>query len=238
MVEWKAILMIYPAIEVSLPLSWLRKKKFKHQLTQEEVDDALAAWQHFPALAEECSQGEVTVKIDTTYIDRTINSLTEMGEKIYWPSPVDTKPELDRIVTADTYDSVFVFWPLQNPATGESIPSGGWGLGMGASALSNNATYAAVGNSPRENWTRPKIGEIWLHEWLHGVCNHFAQKGFHMPDGDADGGGRSGYTQSDEHGWTGFYHDLMCGNVNASGQEVWIPAEAWRQGSIQSNLSA
>ncbi len=232
MVEWKAILMIYPSIEVGLPLGWLRNKDFKHQLQQAEVDDALEAWKHFPELAHECSEGEVTITTDTVYIERSLNSLTAMGDKIYWPSPIDTKPEIDRIVTPGKYDSIFVFWPLVNSATGEAIPSGGWGLGMGPSEQSNHATYAAVGNSPREDWIRPRIGEIWLHEWLHGVCNHFSQKGFQMPGGDADGGGRSGYTQSEDHGWTDYYRDLMCGNVNANGQGTGITTEAWRMGSI------
>jgi hypothetical protein len=232
MVEWKAILMIYPAIDVSLPLGWLRNKEFKHQLNQSEVDDALEAWKHFPDLAYECSEGEATIITDTVYIERTLNSLTAMGDKIYWPSPADTKPEIDRIVKPGKYDSIFVYWPLMNAENGEVIPSGGWGLGMGPTAQANNCTYAAVGNSAHEDWIRPRIGEIWLHEWLHGVCNHFSNQGFQMPSGDADGGGRSGYTQSEEHGWTDYYRDLMCGNVNTNGQGSGITTEAWRTGSI------
>lgn len=233
MVNWRAILLIYTETQVRLPGNWFLKRSFQLQLSAQDISEALESFAYFPALAHECSQGEVTLTTTITQIARPLNSLTEMGDGLYWPSPTDTKPELDEFAPPGSFDSVFVLWPQNNPQTGELIPSGGWGLGMGPSDWSNGATYATLANAPTEAWMRPKIGEVWLHEWLHGVCHHFAQQGFVMPDGDADGGGRHGYLQSDEIGWCGFYHDLMSGNVIANGQPTGIPAAAWQQGAIQ-----
>lgn len=232
MANWRAILLIYNETKVRLPGNWFSKRSFRSQLSARDISDALESFNHFPALAHECSQGEAAVTTTVARIDRPLHSLTEMGNGIYWPSPTDTKPELDEFVLPGSFDSVFVLWPQNNPQTGESIPSGGWGLGLGASEWSNGATYATVANAPTEAWTRPRIGEVWLHEWLHGVCHHFAQQGFVMPDGDADGGGRHGYWQSEEMGWCEFYRDLMSGNVLSNGRTAGIPAEAWRRGSI------
>ena len=67
-----------------------------------------------------------------------------------------------------------------------SVRSAGWGLGMAASVWSNNATYATVSNTESWGWQTPIVGEVWLHEWLHGVCAYFAGQGYLMPDGDAD----------------------------------------------------
>jgi hypothetical protein len=235
MVNWRAILLIYDQINVRLPSGWFSKQTFQAQLSPAEIADALASFQHFPALAHECSQGEVTVTTQVAHIARPLDSLTEMGEGLYWPALTDTKPELNEFVPPGSYDSVFVLWPQNDPQTGASVPSGGWGLGMGASDWSNGATYATVANAPRATWLRPRLGEVWLHEWLHGVCHHFAQQGYAMPDGDADGGGRHGYWQSDETGWCAFYRDLMTGQVLSGGQVTGIPAEAWRTGSIHSS---
>lgn len=234
MANWRAILLIYDQINVRLPRNWFFKQTYQAQLSEDEITDALTSFAHFPALAHECSQGEVTVTTEISRIARPLNSLTEMGERLYWPSPTDTKPELDEWVPFGAYDSVFVLWPQNNWQTGVSVASGGWGLGMGASHWSNGATYATVANAPSEAWHRPQLGEVWLHEWLHGVCHHFAQQGYAMPDGDADGGGRHGYLQSDETGWCAFYQDLMTGQVRSGGQATGIPAAAWRTGSPRS----
>ncbi len=234
MVNWQALLLIYAEINVRLPGHWFSKRFFHSLLSAREISDALASFAQFPALAYECSQGEVTVTTTVARIDRPLNSITAMGDGIYWPSPTDTKPALDQLAPPGSFDSVFVLWPQTNSLTGACVRSGGWGLAIGASEWSNGATYATIANAPTAVWQRPKLGEVWLHEWLHGVCHHFAQQGFVMPEGDADGGGRHGYLQSDELGWCAFYRDLMSGNVLSGGQATGIPADAWRIGSIHS----
>ncbi len=237
MINWHALLLIYPRLEVRLPGGWFRRRLFNHQLSEAEIQDALRSFACFPLLAQECSLGEITLSATVQRIARPLDSLTTMGAGIYWPSPSDTKPELDELLLPGTFDSVFVLWPQQNLQTGELIPSGGWGLGLGASDWSKGATYATVANTRTEVWERPVIGEVWLHEWLHGVCHHFAQQGFVMPDGDADGGGRHGYVQSDTTGWLAYYRDLMSGKVLSGGVETGIPIEAWRLASIPRKLN-
>jgi hypothetical protein len=235
MVDWQALLLIYVNLNVQLPGSWFARQSFQSQLAPRDIRDALHSFEAFPALARACSQGEVDVALTVARIERPLTSVTEMGAGMYWPSPTDTREELDELAPPGAFDSIFVLWPQTDPKTGATIPSGGWGLGMGASEWSNGATYATVANAPTEHWRRPRVGEVWLHEWLHGVCHHFAAQGFVMPDGDADGGSRHGYLQSAENGWCEFYCDLMTGNVQSGGQATGIPATAWRRGSICSN---
>jgi hypothetical protein len=85
-----------------------------------------------------------------------------------------------------------------------------------------------VANAASWAWKIPIVGEVWLHEWLHGVCRIFAEKGFAMPEYDADGGGSHGYIQSETTGWTSFYRDLMTGQVVEDGEKKGITAGAWR----------
>lgn len=98
---------------------------------------------------------------------------------------------------------------------------------MGASEWSNGATYAVVANAPAQAWRGEAPGEVWLHEWLHGVCHHFASRGHVMPARDADGAEVHGYARSKAEGWTDYYRDLMSGNVVEDGRKLGIPLAAW-----------
>jgi hypothetical protein len=53
-----------------------------------------------------------------------------------------------------------------------------------------------------------------------------------MPPGDADGAERNGYRRDPEKGWCEYYRDLMTGRVVVHGENVGIPAEAWRSGAV------
>ncbi|HKR00116.1 MAG TPA: hypothetical protein VJT09_05555 [Pyrinomonadaceae bacterium] len=187
------------------------------------------SFRQFAPLVEELSNGEAGISQDIIYPDRCLDSLTSMGRAGYWPSPDDTRQELDEFAPAGKYDSIFVLWPQTNLKTGRQIHSGGWGLGVRATDWSNGATYATVANARRAIWDVPVVGEVWLHEWLHGVCRYFEERGYTMPHGDADGGGRHGYVQSATTGWTEYYRDLMTGQVSEDGAHLGITAEAWRE---------
>jgi len=164
-------------------------------------------------------------------VDRCLDSLTAMGEGLYWPSPSDTRSELDRIAPSGSHDSVFVLWPQTDLSSGVQVPSGGWGLAIGATDWSNGATYATVANASSATWSEPVRGEVWLHEWLHGVCDHFRSRGFRMPPGDADAGERCGYRPEAGLGWSRYYGDLMTGQVQVGRSRLGISPEVWRSGS-------
>jgi len=227
-VTWRALLVVYRRIRVGAPVP------FEHVLPDVDVAEGVDSFRHFPALATRLSGGEVAVEIVLAGADRPLDSLTPMGEGIVWPSPTDTRPELDELAPAGSYDSVFVLWPQRDPARGAHVPTGGWGLAIPATDWSNGATYATVANAEPRTWAGPIRGEIWLHEWLHGVCELYARRGFDMPDGDADGGERSGYRHSPETGWCDYYGDLMTGRVAIAARRLGVTPEAWRTGSILS----
>jgi hypothetical protein len=225
-VTWRALLIVYRTID--LP------GEFRHTLSDAEVAAGVESFSRFPALATELSGGEVGVTYEVVDASRPLSTLTSMGDDMRWPSPDDTRTELGRLARPGTFDSLFVLWPQRDLATGAEVRTGGWGLAIRATRWSNDATYATVANASDAIWSRPVVGEVWLHEWLHGVCDHFARRGYEMPPNDADGGGRAGYEQTPVEGWTGYYRDLMTGNVRVDGRHTGIPAEAWRTGSILS----
>jgi hypothetical protein len=227
MTIWRSSLLIYDSIDVQLRNRSGRPERFNHFLTDAEVRDGIRSFQQFPSLVEELTFRRASVRYQVHKVERYLITLTPMSDGMYWPSPGDTREEIDRLAAPGSYESIFVLWPQHNFKDGISVQSAGWGLGMAATAWSNNATYATVGNAESWIWQIPVVGEVWLHEWLHGVCVYFAGQGYLMPEGDADGGARHGYTQSRISGWTDYYRDLMRGNVLEAGTSKGIPLEAW-----------
>jgi hypothetical protein len=225
---WRSLLLIYGAIDVRLRDRSGSSERFIHFLTETEVRDGVRSFERFPSLVEELTSGRAGVRYRIERVDRCLTSLTQMSEGMYWPSPTDTREEIDLLAAPGLYESIFVLWPQHDSKNGTSVRSAGWGLGMEASNWSNNATYATVSNTESWSWQIPMVGEVWLHEWLHGVCAYFSGRGYRMPDGGADGGERHGYIQSRVSGWTDYYRDLMTGNVLDAGTLKGIPLDAWR----------
>ena len=233
MILWKALLLVYGCIDVRLSEGEEDPDRFVHSLSELEVEDALASFRHLPALVADLSGGEAGLRQRVVTVERCLDSLTLMDDGLYWPSPSDTRVELDREAAPGTCDSVFVLWPQNHSRTGAQVRSGGWGLAIGAGVSTNRATYATVANASSAVWSEPVPGEVWLHEWLHGVCDHYARRGFGMPPGDADGGDRLGYRRETALGWSRYYRDLMTGRVLVRGRQTGITAQAWRSGSTR-----
>ena len=229
---WRAVVLVYRNAEVDYTDGGGKQQHFSNKLADEEVRAAVWSFRQFPSLAYEHSNRQAVVQYAIVYPTRAINSVTKCGKDDYWISPNDVREEINKYAPKGTYDSILVLAPLSNHSTGKSVPSGGWGLAIGPSDWSNGATYCTVGNAPVDGWNEPRPGEVWLHEWLHGVCAHFAGKGITMPAGDADAGGSHGYEHSSVEGWGEFYRDLMNGRVLEKKRRTGITKAAWETGAI------
>jgi hypothetical protein len=228
-VAWKALLIVYRELNVRPRQGRWGRRSFHHVATRQEIVDAVESFRAFPQLVGELTAGAAQVEHSIVEVDAVLRSLTEDGGPFFWPSPNDTRRELDKFAPAGSYKSIFIFWPQNDTQKRTSIPCRGWGLGMAASDWSNCATYAVVANAPSSDWHREAPGEVWLHEWLHGVCHHFAAHGHAMPTPDADGAEVHGYKRSHTAGWTDYYRDLLTGNVMENGKLVGIPRNAWQE---------
>ena len=228
--RWRALLIVFRELNVRLPSGRWRKQHVHHVATDQEVGDAVESFRGFPCLAAELTSNAVQVEPVVVQTNRPLSSLTRDGDLSFWPSPDDTRLELDQLAPRGSYESIFIFWPGRDFAKGTFVPCRGWGLGMGASDWTKGATYAVVSSAPSSAWRGEALGEVWLHEWLHGVCHHFSSQGYAMPERDADGGELHGYVRSPNAGWTEYYRDLMSGNVSEDGARRGIPRTAWERG--------
>ncbi len=230
--EWRVLCLVFRDIDVEFLDECCRPRSFKYSLRPAETEKALWSFRQFPALASECSGGMARIRYDIEFAGRPLTSLTPAGGPAYWPSPADVRPELAR--RAGAYDSVFVLWPQNDRANSAQVPSPGWGLAIGPGHIPGGGTYCSIANAREYCWDIPLGGEVWLHEWLHGICDFFEGKGFAMPEQNADGGGLHGYTQSPVSGWGKYYRDLMTGRVVENGHMTGITPAAWLSGTIRS----
>jgi len=229
---WKALLLVYHNTDVTYTDSEGTTRRLTTALPNAEILKALWAFRQYTSIAHDFSAREALVQYDIVHITRPITSITSLGSAGYWVSPSDVMIELDQYAPSGSYDSVFVHWAQCNPDFSQCVPSAGWGLGLQPTGWSHGATYATVTNASDWTWEVPTVGEIWLHEWLHGVCSYYAGLGYTMPAGDADGGGSHGYPWSPTTGWGAYYRDLMVGQVMENGEPTGITAEAWQTGDI------
>ena len=254
---WKTLLLVYRELDVRLPIrrGFLVERdsveplkrgsahstssgqaehrptktgtRFHHVASDHEIADALDSFTGFPALVSELTNGRAGIEYEIVRPDHALTSLSCESPSRFWPSPDDIRSDLDEFAPSGKYHSLFVFWPQRDLKNGTAVPCDAWGLAMGASDWTNHATYAAIANAPSSAWRNEARGEVWLHEWLHGVCAHFVKRGHVMPERDADGGELHGYVRSPTKGWTEYYRDLMNENVLEDGKRFGIPGDAW-----------
>lgn len=234
--QWHVLCLAFKSIDAEFIDPAGARRIMAYTMSDGEMEKAKYSFRRYPALAEECSAGLADIVYDIVDIERPINSLTAMGDGGYWVSPCDVKGELDEYAPPGAYDSVFVHWPQTDLSGQVQIPSPGWGLAIGPDEGSNGATYCTIANAPVACWNVSLSGEVWLHEWLHGVCDFYESKGFRMPQHNADGGGSHGYTRSPVTGWCGYYKDLMTGRVKENGRLTGITPEAWLSGTVRDTL--
>jgi hypothetical protein len=120
-------------------------------LSEQEVQDAINSFEKFPVLVEELTAGRASIQYQINRIERHLTSLTLIGQEMYWPSPDDTRDEIERFAPSGRYDSIFVLWPQRNLADGTSIPSGGWGLAMPHGDADGGARHG-YNQSPVSGW--------------------------------------------------------------------------------------
>lgn len=261
---WRALLLVYYNTAVDYIDEDGVLQHLTTSMTTEQMATALWSFRQLPSIAHDFSNGEAIVEYDIIYIDRPVDSLTLIGQlpnrpdgdtvesvkgqpvltavspnhtastHSYWLSPANSRLELDTYAPPGKYDSIFVHWASCDFAVDQCVTSQGWGWGLYATDWANGATYATVSNAPDWMWQLPTVGEVWLHEWLHGASPFYEGLGYPQPQGNADGGGSHGYLPDPQTGWSSYYRDLMTGQVwePLLNQYTGITAEAWRSRSL------
>ena len=231
---WKVLLLVYKKINFSYTDSNAQRIKHNGTLSNESITNALQSFKQFPALAYEYSGKETVIIYDIIHIDRFITKLAKYRSGYIADRDSISQDIMQEFITPGRYDSVIVHWPKELD-NGDKLPNGG-ALAT-TSSIIKPYTFSEVSSFFRARpdtpaWVVSEIGEIWLHEWLHGASHFYTDKGYILPSGtddkgkiivkDADGGGGHNYpdprnpSQIDPNypGWSKYYRDLMTQNVS------------------------
>lgn len=185
-----------------------------------------------PKLVASWSSGLAAQSQTVVHPTRPLTSLSPLGDGAYWVGPGDVAAELDLYAPSGSYDSVLVLW--QPWDADDQVASWGWGLGLSPGPHSNGAAYATITVPPSDrSWwvtTMEYPGEVYLHEWLHGVIDYHHAHGAQV----ADLHNNAYFDYSDDDGsWRRWYSDLMQRHVPdpISGAADGIGYRVWQAGT-------
>jgi hypothetical protein len=233
---WKMLVLIYPNIDTD----YVENGQNKHLTATMPAADVAAMKADFmdnlphQNVVYDYSGNTAELEAHVIEVSRPLTNLAPIGSG-YWPDPDVTREELDLYAPPGKYDSVIIFWQTSNPNTGQTLPTYGWGLGYWPYDFANGMTYATVFNI---SWVWPNDsckGEVFLHEWLHGVTGFYKDHlGFPFNIEDLHGAEEAGYQWDfDQDGcWDMWLRDYMRGLVYENGQRKALVPETWQSGSI------
>jgi hypothetical protein len=237
---WKMLILIYPDIDTD----YIEGGVSKHLTASMPAADVTAMRNDFmdnqPHRDHVYDYSDHTGEMEAHVIvvDHPLTDLEPIGEG-YWPSPAVTAADLDLYAPNGKYDSVIVFWQASDPDTGQSLPTYGWGLGYWPYDYANGMTYATVFNI---SWVWPSDachGEVFLHEWLHGVTGFYMYHlGFPFNVEDLHGAEEAGYTWdfTEDGCWDNWLRAYMRGLVYEDEQRKALVPATWQSGSITTHL--
>jgi hypothetical protein len=237
---WNMLAFVYKNIDADYVDTTGVPKHLTATMPQSDAVNMVADFMRVPQGGIACkysdTYGEVLSQI--VFISRPITHVSYVWapdpSRGYWVSPDDVRPELNQYAPPGAFDSIEIFWQASDPQTSQSIPSAGWGWGMGPSASANGSTYATVFNLSWWWTLDPCNGEVFLHEWLHGVTGFYMSLHFPFPPGDLHGAEQAGYVQDPNGCWTTWLRDYMRGRVYVNGIPTGISKAAWDSGSVLS----
>lgn len=230
---WKMLVLVYRNIDTYYVDIDGQTRHLVGTMPQQEADNMVQSFLNQPHRSNVYNFSDQTAELEAkvVYIDRALTDLEPIGNG-YWPSPDVTRTELDLHAPTGLYDSVIVFWQGSNPVTGQSIPVNAFGLGYWPFDYANGMTYASVINIPWVWESDVCEGEVFLHEWLHGVTGFYSWLGFSFPYEDLHGAEEAGYTTDENGCWKPWLEDYMQGLVLENGQYKALVPETWHSGSI------
>jgi hypothetical protein len=220
--EYSHLLIIYRNIDVVYLKDGV-PQRFKGSISDGLKTAIVNAFKNLPDLIRDGSAGVASSTYEVVEIPRPITKITSLGGNYYWLSYQDIQSDLELYAPKGKYDSVHVIW--------NSGPIDAY-FGMGGVFINDMTTTFSSVIAGQEWWWEKDgkaSGEVFLHEWLHAVCRFYANLGYPMPEGDADGADEHGYMESQTEGWMGYYRDLMRGQVWEPKQSTYtgITKEAW-----------
>ncbi len=229
-VVWRVLLEIVPVTRVTVTLKG-QSQSIDESLTPADIQSARRSFLSFPAMVASITQNRVRVQARIVQSTLPITKLTPIYTDWYHPTPEDVSAIIEPYDRSGDYDTIALFWK------GGTV-MGAWGLG--GMFTPHGSTYLSVRDVAPSSWQSDAPGEVFLHEWIHGVAADFRYLGYaaQIPPRDADGGEYSGYAHSPANGWCSYYYPLLNGLVPVGDTLKGFLPEMWKRGAPRHRSSS
>lgn len=224
MAEFKALAVIFDKLDVTI-----NGRRFTDALDNSvPAEEAKNAKLALEAAAAKINSFNPNVKLSLTFFrpDLTNKTLKYLGLTKYTDpagkvsdSPILKSEDIEKALKAvdpafslklNEYDTYFIFIPAKDPGLANAgFAMCGWG-GYSPVDLKCGAFAFVPSNFKFGNFS----GQVFIHEWLHGVCHFYKNLGWdtQISSGDADDGGRFGYADGTGNDLP-YYEAMITGKV-------------------------
>ncbi|MDQ3110755.1 MAG: hypothetical protein M3R17_12750 [Bacteroidota bacterium] len=248
MTQFNALAVIFDNVDVTI-----NGKNIKDSLslspTKTKKDEAINGLKDFASHVNALNSN-VTMSLTINDTPKTLRnlSLIKNGTKDSpFLHPADFEKAMQAAVPGFTlswgqYDTIFIIVPA-NSSTG--LTAQGWSVNGWGSYKPADMKGAAIAFIPSNYNMEEFHGQVFIHEWLHGVCHFYKMMGWtdKISGGDADDGGPLGYMSTTADGDLIYYKDLMNAqskNKKVSGAPLTgtpgITNALWQAGSMRSDI--
>jgi hypothetical protein len=227
--DWKVLLIIKPT--TALPLK--DQAPIKTAIPKENIADIRNVFMNVaPKWIEQLSEGRLRWRPKVVLAPAPLDSATEMSGNNWWLAPWNLQHDVKKLVPLGEYDSVFVYWRVDEEGKYRIGPGFGWSIGPTHQA--NHCGWTCIHYAGGKFWTKEGAADIFVHEWLHQLEAFYAAKGVDLPKGWLHINSSYGYTNDPKFGWKPLYKDYMNRNIlEPDGRRTGLGEMAWALGTIR-----
>jgi hypothetical protein len=227
--DWKVLLIIKPT--TSFPLK--DQAPIKTAIPKENIAAIRNVFMNVaPKWVEQLSEGRLRWRPKVVLAPVPLETATEMSGNNWWLAPWNLPEDVKKLVPLGEYDSVFVYWRVDEEGKYRIGPGFGWSIGPTHHA--NHCGWSCIHYAGGDFWTKDGAADIFIHEWLHQLEAFYNPKGVDLPKGWLHIDGSYGYTEDPKFGWKPMYKDYMNRNIlEPDGRRTGLGEKAWALGTIR-----
>ena len=221
-INWNVACFIFKNVDVNI-----ENKEVKLSMSSQDIQTMKSNMERFKNSCEQLSGNQMTVTYDVYEIDDPITSVSYSNEYGYYVDTTNIKSILDKYLTKEEYDHIFVTVRLGNDNENIEIPVNDWiglgsmdyfGIGYSNIRLPNNTSNYIYIYDTRVN-IFPE--EVFVHEFLHSLERTLQEYDYNIPA--LHDYNKYGYTEQRLIGLKDWYEVYMKKEIKTStGEKVGL----------------
>lgn len=229
--DWNVVCFLIDNVNVNLD-----GKKYAYSLTNEDKNLLKTDLERFANTCKDFSNGLMTVNYDVVEIQEPLTSLSYDNENYYYVAPKDVKSLIDKYVSENEYDHIFIGIRMGTPKS--EIPVNEW-IGLGSMRynsigfsdirMPNDLKNSTMYKYDVKNDVFPE--EVFVHEFLHSLERNLVEREYNFPalhDNE-----KFGYVSENKTGLKQWYKDYMQCDIDSNIGKTGLSDIAYKTKPVQ-----